>query len=99
MHKSTSPKRNSFTLYALGTALLVIAGSAAALAAGVTPSEAAQLARQPDAQIAIFMVPLTLLVLAVMVEVTRMVVRGKVPVELPVASPRRPPLSRQRSSR
>ena len=97
MHKSTSPRRNSFNFYTLATALLVIAGSGAALVAGVTPSEAAQLAKQPDAQIAVFMVPLTLLVLAMLFEVTRMVLRGNVPVEAPASSPIRPPLSRKRS--
>lgn len=97
MHKSTSPKRKSFNIYTVASAFLVIGGSAAALMAGVTPAEAANLVKQPDAQIAVFMVPLTLLVLAMIYEVTRMVLRGNVPVELPVAS-RRPPLSRKRSS-
>lgn len=98
MHKSTSPKRKSFNLYAVASALLVIGGSAAGLMAGVTPAEAANLVKQPDAQIAVFMVPLTLLVLAMMFEVTRMVMRGKVPAEAPVARPKRPPLSQKRSN-
>jgi len=98
MQKSTSPKRKSFNFYTIASALLVIGGSAAAMMAGVTPAEAANLVKQPDAQIAVFMVPLTLLVLALMYEATRMVLRGNVPVEAPVPSPRRPPLSRKRSS-
>ena len=98
MHKSTSPKRKSFNFYTIASALLVTGGGAAALMAGVSPAEAADLVKQPDAQIAVFMVPLTLLVLALLFEVTRMVLRGNVPVEAPVPSPRRPPLSRKRSN-
>jgi hypothetical protein len=71
MHKSTSPKRKSFKLYAIASTVLVTSGSVAALVAGVTPATAANLATQPDTQIAVFMVPLTILVLAIMFEVTR----------------------------
>jgi hypothetical protein len=65
-------------------------GAAAALAAGVTPATAANLASQPDTQIAVFMVPLTILVVAVLYEVARIVLRGKLPEE--AAPPRRRPL-------
>lgn len=76
--------------YAIATALLSIAGAVAAVVAGVTPAAAANLAHEADTQIAVFMVPLTILVLAIMFEVTRMVVRGNVPAELPAARNRRP---------
>ena len=87
MHKSTSPKRKSFKRFAVVTTALVAGGSAAALMAGVTPATAAHLANQPDAPIVAFMVPLTILVLAVMFEVARFVLRGNLPAEAPV--PRR----------
>ena len=83
MQKSTSPKRKSFKRFAIVSTALVTTGSAAALMAGVTPAMAANLANQPDAQIAVFMVPLTILVLAVMYEVARIALRGSLPVEAP----------------
>jgi uncharacterized membrane protein YgdD (TMEM256/DUF423 family) len=87
MHESTSPKRNSFKLYAIVSMTLVGVGAAAALAAGITPATASSLAQNADTQVAVFMVPLTLLVLAVLFEVTRTVVRGALPVG---SKPRRP---------
>lgn len=83
MHKSTSPKRKSFRLYAIVSTVVVTAGSMAALIAGVTPASAATLANQVDTQIAIFMVPLTLLVLAILFEAARIAMRGALPVEAP----------------
>ena len=83
MHKSTSPKRKSFRLYAIASTALVGLGSATALVAGVTPATAANLAAQPDTQIAVFMVPLTILVIAVLFEVTRFALRGAVPADAP----------------
>ncbi|KKB86604.1 hypothetical protein VW29_01470 [Devosia limi DSM 17137] len=65
------------------TATLVI-GASAALLTGVTPATAANLANQPDAQIAVFMVPLTILVLAMLYEVARFALRGNLPVEAPL---------------
>jgi len=84
MHKSTSPKRKSFRLLAIASTVVLAGGSVAALMAGVTPATAATLAHQPDTQIAVFMVPLTLLVLAIMFEVTRFALRGTLPVEAPL---------------
>lgn len=84
MHKSTSPKRKSFRRIAIATTALVTGGAAAALMVGVTPATAANLASQPDTQIAVFMVPLTILVLAVLYEVARIVLRGNLPAEAPV---------------
>ena len=89
MHKSTSPKRKSFKLYAIVSTVLVAGGSVAALMAGVTPATAASLATQVDTQIAVFMVPLTLLVLAIMFEVARIVLRGNLPAEAPLRRPER----------
>ena len=87
MHKSTSPKRKSFRLVALASTALLAAGSVAALMAGVTPASAATLATQVDTQIAVFMVPLTLLVLAILFEVARIALRGNLPVEAPLRRP------------
>jgi len=84
MHKSTSPKRKSFRLYAIVTTATLGLGATAALLAGVTPATAANLATQPDAQIAVFMVPLTILVLAMLFEVARFALCGNLPVEAPL---------------
>jgi hypothetical protein len=75
--------RKSFRRVAIATTALVTGGAAAALMAGVTPATAANLASQPDTQIAVFMVPLTILVLAVMFEVARFALRGNLPVDAP----------------
>lgn len=89
MHKSTSPRRKSFRRVAIVSTALLSVGTVAALMAGVTPATAANLAAQPDAQIAVFMVPLTILVVAVLYEVTRIALRGTLPEE---PTPRRRPL-------
>lgn len=86
MHKSTSPQRKSFRLYAFVSTLLLGVGAAAALMAGITPASAASLAQNADTQVAVFMVPLTLLVLAMLFEVARIAVRGNLPVQ---STPRR----------
>jgi hypothetical protein len=84
MHKSTSIKRKSFRLYAVASTALVGLGSVGALIAGVTPATAANLATQPDTQIAVFMIPLTILVVAILFEVTRIALRGALPAEVPL---------------
>ncbi|ODT68361.1 MAG: hypothetical protein ABS75_20815 [Pelagibacterium sp. SCN 63-23] len=60
-----------------------------ALIAGVTPARAANIASQPDTQVAVFMVPLTLLVLALLFEAARFARRGKLPAQI-ADSPARP---------
>ena len=87
MHKSTSPRRKSFRLYAIVSTALLGLGSASALIAGVTPASAANLASQPDTQIAVFMVPLTILVVAILFEAARIALRGALPAEAPVRRP------------
>ena len=87
MHKSTAPKRKSFSLFAIATTAMLTIGSAAALVAGVTPASAASLATQPDAQIAVFMVPLTILLAAILFEVARFALRGTLPAEAPIRRP------------
>ena len=89
MHKSTSPRRKSFRLYAIVSAALLGLGSASALIAGVTPASAANLASQPDTQIAVFMVPLTILVVAILFEAARIAFRGALPAEAPLRRPAR----------
>lgn len=84
MHKSASPRRKRFRLLAIASTALVGFGSMVALIAGVTPATAANLARQPDAQIAAFMVPLTILVIAILFEATRIALRGALPAEAPL---------------
>lgn len=81
MHISTSPRRESFKVFAvLGTLGLLLAASVA-LFAGVTPAQAANIASQADTQVAVFMVPLTLLVLVMLFEVARFARRGKIPAQ------------------
>jgi hypothetical protein len=58
-------------------------GLTGALLAGVTPSLAADLATQPDTQVAIFMVPLTILILTMLFEVGRFVWRNRIPASTP----------------
>jgi cytochrome b561 len=62
--------------------------AASALVAGVTPAQAANFANQPDTQIAVFMVPLTLLVLVLLFEVARFAWRGTLPAQAPTPAPR-----------
>jgi len=89
MHKSSSP-RFRFRLYTALSGLVASAGAAAALFAGVTPATAANLASQPDTQIAVFMVPLTMLMVAILIEVSRFALRGPLPAEVIRQSSRRP---------
>ncbi|ODT70060.1 MAG: hypothetical protein ABS75_14610 [Pelagibacterium sp. SCN 63-23] len=89
MHTSSSPRRRKFGLVAVLGTLAIGLGSAAALIAGVSPAQAANFANQPDTQVAVFMVPLTLLVLVLLFEVARFVWRGTLPAQAP-ARPARP---------
>ncbi|MCR6673916.1 hypothetical protein [Devosia ginsengisoli] len=84
MQKSTSTKRKSFRLYAIASTAIVGLGAVVALIAGVTPATAANLASQPDTQIAVFMVPLTILVVAILFEAARIALRGALPAEAPI---------------
>jgi hypothetical protein len=72
---------------AFSLAMLLIAGAGGALLVSVGPSTAAELAQQPDTQIAVFMVPLTILVLGVLFEVARFALRDAIPAQQP--APRR----------
>lgn len=84
MQKSTSPRRKRFRLYAVASAALLSLGSASALIAGVTPATAANLASQPDTQVAVFMVPLTILLIAILFEAARIAWRSALPAEAPL---------------
>lgn len=86
MQEATSPKRKSFSLYAIVSTLVASATAVGAMLAGVTPASAASLATQPDTQIMVFMVPLTLLVLVLLFEVARFASRS---ATLPTAVPAR----------
>ena len=93
MHKSTSTRRKKVRLYAIASAALLGLVSTASLIAGVTLAAAASLASQPDTQIAVFMVPLTILVIAILVEATRIALRGAMPAQAPLPRPARRPWS------
>ena len=60
---------------ALGTFLTALA-AATGFIAGVTPAMAADFIHQPDIQVLVFMVPLTVLMLALIIEVGRYLLRG-----------------------
>ena len=98
MTEPTMAPRKSFKLYAFASGLFLTLGAAGAVLAGVTPAAAASLAQEPDAQIAVFMIPLTILLLAVLFEVTRVALRGNIPAEAPVRvkASRLPPAPRRR---
>ena len=87
MQEVTSPRRRSFKLYGIVSGALAVVGATGAVLAGVAPASAASLAINPDAQVMVFMVPLTLLVLVLMFEVARFAWRG---VALPAEVPQRP---------
>ncbi|UYO00974.1 MAG: hypothetical protein KIT02_07160 [Devosia sp.] len=74
-------------LSALGTGL-VAAVPLIALLVGVTPAQAANFVAQPDTQIAVFMVPLTLLLVVLLFEAVRFVRRGTIPAQVPSRRPR-----------
>ena len=93
MHISTFTRWKSFRLMTVLGALVLALGAAAALFAIVSPAMAANLARQPDLQVAVFIVPLTLLIAALLFEVARFVWRGKLPAETPAQPIRRAPLT------
>ena len=80
MQEVTSPKRKSFSPYAVVTTALIMGGALAAILAGVSPA---------NTQIMVFMVPLTLLVLAMLFEVARFASRGVLPAEAPAQRPLR----------
>ena len=97
MTEPATARRPRFKLYAFASGLSLTLGTAAAVLAGVTPAAASSLGQEPDTQIALFMVPLTILVLAVLFEVTRVALRGNIPAEAParVKPSRLPPAPRR----
>lgn len=87
--RTPSRRRKSLKVkLAMASGLAAALGLAAAFLAGVTPAFAADLAAQPDTQIAVFMVPVTILVLTMLFEVGRFVWRNRIPASTP---PRRRP--------
>ena len=85
MHISTSAKRKGFRLLTVIGALGAAVIAASTVVDRVTPARAADFVLQPDMQVAVFMIPLTLLVLALLFEVARFTWRGKLPVQEPRA--------------
>lgn len=95
MHLSSSPRWKIFRPATVLGALAAVAGAGIALLAGLSPARAANLVRQPDMQVAVFIVPLALLIAVLLFEVARFVWRGKLPAETPLRSRRRTPLTSQ----
>lgn len=79
-----TPRRKKVRLaVALGSSLVGLGAASVALLGGVTPAVAANIASQPDTQIAVFMVPVTLLLMALLFEAARFIWRGRIPVQTP----------------
>lgn len=88
MSDTTPAKPKSFTAFYLLALVAVALTSALAIYAGVSPSSAAALTHGLDARVAVFVVPLALLMLATIGEVVRVSLRGAIPGDdqLPVRS-------------
>ena len=87
--ETTSPKRKSFRLYTALSMLVLAMAAGAGIFAGVAPAAAASLTQDTDARVAAFVVPLTLLLLAIIFEVTRFALRTSLPGETPRRRPAR----------
>jgi len=84
MQTTTSPKRKSFSRKAaIATGLTTLLGGGIAALTGAVPAVAAEIATQPDAQIAVFMVPVTLLMAVMLFEVGRFAWRNRIPNSTP----------------
>ena len=85
----SSRGRNSLKVkFAIAIGFAASLGLAGAFLSGATPALAADLATHPDAQVAVFMVPVTILVMTMLFEVGRFVWRNRIPASTP---PRRRP--------
>lgn len=83
MHKSTSAQRKSFKLYAVAGSVLAGIGAVSALIFGASPANAADFINTINAPVAVFMVPLSILVFAILFEVARITWRGPLPEQTP----------------
>ncbi|WP_169196491.1 hypothetical protein [Devosia sp. MC1541] len=89
MQKSASPKSKNRRVFTLaGISLLSIAAVAAISVSGVSPANAANLAQQADTQIAVFLIPVALLMAVMLYEAARFVMAGPLPAR--VTAPKRP---------
>jgi len=83
MHVSSARRPFRVRFFLVAALALVAVAAIAGLALALAPASLGQLVHEPDAQVAVFMVPLTLLVLAMLVEATRIVWQGKLPAPAP----------------
>jgi hypothetical protein len=83
MTESTSRKAKSFRILPLLTLFTILAGAGVAIFATVAPATAASLTQRADAQIAIFVVPLAVLLFGIIFEVTRFAMRAELPTQPP----------------
>ena len=80
MQISTSPKPKSFRRRVAAASVVSGLGAiGAAVALSVSPARAADFASQPDTQIAVFMIPVTLLIGLMLFEVCRFAWRNRIP--------------------
>jgi uncharacterized membrane-anchored protein len=79
MPKVTQARRKSFSIYGVASFLLLALVGGAAVFATVEPARAASLTSQIDTELAAFLVPIGLLALVMMMEVTRFAFTRKLP--------------------
>lgn len=83
MHKSTSERRNSFKRHAVANVAIGGLGVLGTVLVGSMPASAAEGPIPFDGRVAVFMVPLTMLIFAMLFEVARVAWRGPLPEQAP----------------
>ena len=81
MPKTTQAGRKSFSLYGAASLLLLALAGGAGIFATISPASAASLTAQLDPELAAFLIPLGLLALVLLIEITRFALTGRVPAE------------------
>ena len=83
MQASTTSRPKSFRRAIVVVAGLAALGATALSLSGVTPAMASELAQEPEVQMAVFLVPLILLMAVMLFEATRMIWRNRIPATAP----------------
>lgn len=83
MHKSTSEQRNSFKRHVAVNLAVGGLGVLGTVLVGAVPVNAAESAIPFNGRVAVFMVPLAMLIFAILFEVARVAWRGPLPEQAP----------------